>query len=252
MDWLFPFPENISTFGSRIDGLFAAIVVITGVVFVLVEVALLVFIIRYRHRPGRKALHYHGNTKLEVTWTSLTALIVLVLAIVSRPLWLDIKDPDRFPEPGIELEIAAKQFEWNVTYPGADGQIGTDDDFVRRNQLHVPAGVPVRFTLTSDDVIHSFYVPQLRLKQDAVPGMTIPAWFEATTPGEYQIACAELCGLGHYRMRASVTVHSPADFEAWNQQEIAAAAAASDRTLAVVPPSPARAAATGAATTANE
>lgn len=226
MDWLFPHPENISTFGASIDSLFMAVVVITGVVFVLVEVALLVFIIKYRHREGRKAFYYHGNRKLEITWTSLTAVTVLVLAIVSRPLWLDIKDPARFPEPGLELLVEAKQFEWNVTYPGADGIIGTDDDFVRRNQLHVPTGVPVRFTLMSEDVIHSFYVPQLRLKQDAVPGMHIPVWFEATTPGSYEIGCAELCGLGHYRMRASVTVHDATSFDSWNQQQIAATAAA--------------------------
>jgi cytochrome c oxidase subunit 2 len=232
MDWLFPFPDNISTFGQRIDTLFWAIVVITGIVFVGVEAALLYFIIKYRHREGRKALHYHGNKKLEITWTAATALTVLILAIVSRPLWLDIKDPDRFPPAGLELQVTAKQFEWNITYPGADGAIGTADDFVKRNQLHVPAGVPVRFALASEDVIHSFWVPQLRLKQDAVPGMRIPVWFEATTPGDYQIGCAELCGLGHYRMRASVTVHTAADFATWNQAEIAAANAASGRALA--------------------
>jgi cytochrome c oxidase subunit 2 len=226
MDRLFPFPENISTFGARIDTLFTAIVVITGVVFVLVEVALLVFVVKYRHREGRKALFHHGNKKLEILWTLATAVIVLILAIVSRPLWLDIKVPERFPPAGLELLVTAKQFEWNVTYPGADGRIGTDDDFVKRNQLHVPTGTPVRFTLMSEDVIHSFYVPQMRLKQDAVPGMRIPVWFEVMTPGNYEIGCAELCGLGHYRMRASVTVHDPADFATWQQQEIAAAAAA--------------------------
>ncbi len=226
MDWLFPMPENVSTFGERIDSLFWAIVWITGVVFVAVEVALLVFIVKYRHREGHKALHYHGNKKLEIFWTCATAVTVLTLAIVSRPLWLDVKDPRRFPTPGLELMITAKQFEWNVTYPGADGRIGTGDDFVKRNQLHVPVGVPVQFALASEDVIHSFYVPQLRLKQDAVPGMRIPVWFEATTPGEYVIGCAELCGLGHYRMRASVTVHTAADFAAWNQAQIAAATTA--------------------------
>lgn len=232
MDWLFPFPENISTFGSRIDALFTAIVVITGLVFVLVEVALVVFIVKYRHREGRKALYHHGNKKLEIFWTAGTAVTVIALAIVSRGLWLDIKDPDRFPAPGLELRVVAKQFEWNVTYPGADGRLGTGDDFERRNQLHVPANVPVHIMLGSEDVIHSFFVPQLRLKQDAVPGMQIPVWFEATTPGNYEIGCAELCGLGHYRMRASVTVHSDADFQTWTQQQIAAAATGAAATVA--------------------
>jgi cytochrome c oxidase subunit 2 len=236
MGELFPFPENISTFGGRIDTLFAVIVVITGVVFVVVEAALLYFVVKYRHREGRKAYFYHGNKKLEIFWTSATAVIVLALAIASRPLWLDIKHPDRFPAPGLELIVTAKQFEWNVTYPGADGRIGTADDFVKRNQLHVPAGVPVRFTLASEDVIHSFWLPQLRLKQDAVPGMHIPVWFEATTPGTYEMGCAELCGLAHYRMRASVTVHSAADFATWQQNEIAAAAGGAAAPLAAAPP----------------
>jgi cytochrome c oxidase subunit 2 len=243
MDRFFPFPENIASFGGRIDALFTAVVVITGVVFVLVEVALLVFVVKYRHREGQKALYHHGNKKLEIAWTSATALIVLILAGVSRGLWLDIKHPDRFPQPGLELQVVAKQFEWNVTYPGADGRIGTPDDFVKRNQLHVPTGVPVRFNLSSEDVIHSFWVPQLRLKQDAVPGMQIPVWFEATTPGDYEIGCAELCGLGHYRMRAAVTVHSPADFATWQQQEIAAASAARQSLAAAAP---------GGAATANQ
>ena len=224
MDWLFPFPENISTFGGGIDALFLAVTIITGIVFVGVELALLYFIVKYRHREGRKASYLHGNKTLEIFWTSATAVIVIILALVSRSIWLDIKDPDRFPPAGLELIVTAKQFEWNVTYPGADGQIRTADDFVVRNQLHVPVNVPVRFTLNSEDVIHSFYVPELRLKQDAVPGMNIPVWFEATQTGEWTLGCAELCGLQHYRMRASFFVHTPEEFAAWQASRATPAA----------------------------
>lgn len=219
-------PEAFSTFAGRIDSLFMLILVITGIVFVLVEVALVAFVIRWRHREGRKADFVHGNNRLEIGWTAATAVIVLGLAFLSRGLWLELKHPDHFPEPGLEVGVHASQFEWNVTYPGQDGAIGTADDFVRRNQLHVPAGVPVRVVLTAEDVIHSFFLPEFRVKQDAVPGMRIPTWFEATTPGTYSIGCAELCGLGHYRMRGTLTVHTTESFGEWQQTQLALEAGA--------------------------
>ena len=116
------------------------------------------------------------------------------------------------------IEIHAKQFEWNVTYPGADGKIGTADDFTVRGQLHVPVNRPTVATLTSEDAIHSFFVPAFRIKQDAVPGMHIRVWFQPTKTGEYELGCAELCGLGHYRMRAVVTVHTQEDYDRWVAQ----------------------------------
>jgi cytochrome c oxidase subunit 2 len=226
MDGFWRLPQNIATFGGDIDRMFIIIAWITGIVFVAVEALLLFYLIKYRGKPGRKAVFTHGNSRLEIIWTTATALIVVVIGIMSRGLWLDIKDPRRFPEPGLELRITAKQFEWNVTYPGADGQLDTADDFVKRNQLHVPVNVPVKVDLESEDVIHSFYLPELRLKQDAVPGMTIEAWFEATEPGAYTVGCAELCGLGHYRMRGSMTVYAGTEWDTWYQQEIQAVAAA--------------------------
>jgi len=223
MDRFWRLPQNISTYGGEIDSMFHGIAWLTIIVFFAVEILLVYFLFRYRGKPGRKAVYTHGNNRMEVIWTTATALIVVVLGVISRGLWLDVKDPTRFPPPGLELIITAKQFEWNVTYPGADNQIGTGDDYTLRNQLHVPVDTNVRFTLHAEDVIHSFYVPQLRLKQDAVPGMSIPAWFEATVPGEYTIGCAELCGVGHYSMDASMTVHTQAEWAQWNAQQIGAA-----------------------------
>jgi cytochrome c oxidase subunit 2 len=123
------------------------------------------------------------------------------------------------------LGFVGKQFEWNATYPGADGQLGTGDDFSTRNQLHVPVDQPVVVRLGTEDVIHSFFVPSLRVKQDALPGKTINVWFEAMVPGRFEIACAELCGLGHYRMRAFITVHTADEYARWVQEQTAAAAA---------------------------
>jgi cytochrome c oxidase subunit II len=229
--WL---PEAASSFAGRIDSLFMLILVITGIVFVLVEITLIGFVIKYRRRPERTATYTHGHRNLEYVWTGATAVVVLLLAVLSRGLWLDLKDPQRFPEPGFEVHIAAKQFEWNVTYAGPDGRFGTDDDFIVRNQLHIPVGVTVHVHLTAEDVIHSFFLPEFRVKQDAVPGMQIPTWFEATRTGEFPIGCAELCGLGHYRMRGTLFVHDAAGFEQWQAEQVAAARPATPVQTALV------------------
>ena len=215
MDW--GFPENVSTFGDKIDGTYGAIFYATALAFVIVQGALLVFVIRYRHRPGRRADPIHGNTRVEIVWTVVPALGVAFLAATSLNVWLDIKSEERMPRDAVPLAVHAKQFEWNVTYPGADGRLGTGDDFQKRNQLHLPVGRPIRVTLTAEEVIHSFFLPHVRVKQDAVPGMAIPVWFEAIRTGDYVLGCAELCGLGHYRMRGAVTVHDAADFDAWQR-----------------------------------
>jgi cytochrome c oxidase subunit II len=221
MDW--GFPESVSTFGDRIDATYVAIFYATALMFVIVQGLLIYCIIRYRHREGRKAIPIHGNTRLEVVWTVVPFIGVMLLAYLSAAVWFDIKHPDRIPTDAYEVAIEASQFEWTVTNPGPDGVLGTADDFVTRNQLHVEVNRPVLVRLTAEDVIHSFFLPHFRLKQDAVPGMEILVWFEGTTTGEFPLACAELCGIGHYRMRGSVTVHEPAQFEEWQATEIAAA-----------------------------
>lgn len=217
MDWL---PTAASTYAADIDRLFYVILVVTGIVFVGVEVTLLYFLLKYRHRSDRRAEYIRGSKRAEVIWTVLPALFIVGLAAASQSVWPRIKDPDRFPRGALELGVQASQFEWNVSYPGSDGQLGTDDDFTTRNQLHIPVGKPVVVHLTSADVIHSFFIPSFRIKQDAVPGMEgIRVWFEATETGEFELACAELCGLGHYRMRASVIVHPQDEYESWMAQQ---------------------------------
>lgn len=214
MPWL---PESVSTFGGDMDRIFYVILWITGIIFVLVEVTLLWFAFRYRHREGRKAEHIHGNWKIEVVWTAVPFLIVMVLGAMSWGPWQRVKNTTNFATAPLELNVHASQFEWAVTYPGPDGRLDTEDDFQRRNQLHVPANRPVVVHLSSEDVIHSFFLPEFRVKQDVVPGMDLSAWFEATEPGEYTLACAELCGTGHTRMMGSVTVYTPEEFDAWHR-----------------------------------
>ena len=221
MSWILP--SSASTFAGDIDFLYYVILVITGIAFVVVEVGLVVFAIKYRARPGRKAQYIQGSTRAEIVWTTVPAVTLVIIGLMSGGVWNHIKGRNSVPPNAIPYGVHVKQFEWNFTYRGPDGLLGTGDDFTLRNQLHIPVNRPVELQLIAEDVIHSFFVPAFRVKQDAVPGMDIDVWFEATEVGEYEIACAELCGLGHYRMRARVIVHSAEDYQQWLSDRTAAA-----------------------------
>jgi cytochrome c oxidase subunit 2 len=208
--WL---PNNISTFGSRIDFLFTLIFWITLVTWILVMGAMVSFMFLYRAKPGEKASYIEGNPRLEIVWTTVTTVILIALALMSRSTWADIKEAG--PPGDVFYGVQAKQFNWEITYPGKDGKLGTADDVTVENDLHVPVNKVVRIALTSKDVIHSFFVPVMRLKQDAVPGREIPVWFEATEVGQYEIPCAELCGFGHSGMKGTLYVMSQADYDKW-------------------------------------
>ncbi len=229
-------PEQASTYAHEIDGMFHLIMWITGIIFVIVEALLFYFLWKYRHREGRRAHYTHGNNRLEVVWTIIPALICVLLALMSRGLWTKIKE--RMPQDALQVEITGEQFAWNFKYAGADGTIGTPDDVITLNQLHFPVGKPVVATLLSKDVIHSFYLPEFRVKQDAVPGLKTRIWFEGNRVGSWDIACAELCGLGHYRMKGQVTVDTTEDFQKWMEEQISAQEA--ERQQAAPPPAAAQ------------
>ena len=211
--WL---PENISTYGQGVDNLFSLIYWITVVVFVGVIGTLIVFLIKYRAREGRRAEYIEGNNTLEVVWTVVTAVIVFGLAMLSLPLWNEIKSKP--PPADVTVQVTGKQFNWDMLYPGPDGEFGSEDDLELENMLHVPVNKVVHIHLTSADAIHSFFVPELRLKQDALPKRSITAWFQATKPGTYEIPCAELCGFGHSGMLGYLTVHSEESYAEWVTQ----------------------------------
>jgi cytochrome c oxidase subunit II len=216
-DMLKYLPENISTYGGEIDSLFYLIYWITGAAFLLVAGTMIAFLFMYRHREGRRATYLHGNTAIEITWTIVTAVIFIVLAFMSKPLWGRIKQ--EVPPSNFQVRVTGKQFNWEIVYPGPDGKFDTADDLTLDNELHVPVNRVVHVFLTSKDVIHSFFLPQLRLKQDALPGRVIEAWFEATKAGTYEIPCAELCGFGHSGMLGHLTVHSGEDYEKWVKEQ---------------------------------
>ncbi len=214
--WL---PEAITTTAPIIDRLFYLVLWITGIVFVLVEGTLIVFLVRYRRRPGAHAAYIHGNHLVEVIWTVIPALILIFLTGRSQHVWSQVRGTP--PPADVEVEITAEQFVWNIRYAGPDGALNTPDDLLTINQLHMPVGQTVLIRLKSKDVIHSFFVPQFRMKLDAVPGITGRLWISATKTGHFEIACAELCGLGHYRMRGFLTIESPDAFRAWVTQTLA-------------------------------
>ena len=139
---------------------------------------------------------------------------------MSVSTWAKVKR--EVPPTDFEVSVAAKQFNWDVSYPGTDGKLGTEDDVKFDNDIHVPVNKVVRVHLTANDVIHSLFLPNLRFKQDTVPGRTILAWFEATKPGKYEMPCAELCGFGHSGMKGWLHVHTAEDYAKWAAENLAA------------------------------
>jgi cytochrome c oxidase subunit 2 len=148
----------------------------------------------------------------------------VVLTFLSAPAWSRIKMS--MPPSDLAIEVTAKQFNWQVLYPGADGTFGTADDKAFLDEIHVPVNKVVHVHLKSVDVIHSFFVPQFRMKQDAVPGREIKQWFEATKPGKYELPCAELCGFGHSGMKGWVYVHTAEEYTKWAAENLTASAPA--------------------------
>jgi cytochrome c oxidase subunit 2 len=221
-NWSWLMDESASTVGPQIDRLYYVILVITGIVFFATELTLLWFIFKYRHREGRKAEYIQGSTKAEIVWTTVPAIIVIAIALASGGLWDKIKDPDSVPANAMTVILTAKQFEWNLTYPGPDDELNTEDDFTVRNRLDIPLDRPTKLEMYSEDVIHSFYIPDFRLKQDVVPGMELMMWFQPTRTGEFPIGCAELCGIGHTRMRGTLTVHTPSEYQTWMNEQLQA------------------------------
>jgi cytochrome c oxidase subunit 2 len=214
------FPEQISAVAKQIDDLFWFTSAFTLAAAVLVFVILGYFAVRYYHKFHPIPFYTHGNSKGALILTGVLALTVF-LALDVNFAWQDHKvwvsmfgTPPTLAE-SLPIEIMPEQFAWNIRYAGPDGLFSTADDIVTINELHVPVNKPVLVQLASKDVIHSFFLPNLRIKQDAIPGMVTALYFTTERTGHFNIACAQHCGLGHYRMKGDFVVDSPAEFEAW-------------------------------------
>ena len=233
-------PINISAHGAQIDRLIYVIHIFMVLLFMGWFTFLLMALNRFRERPGHKATykmnHFKAPTYLEV---GVAVAEIILLVGFSFPIIHQVKNVFPNPEKALHVRIVAEQFAWNIHYPGADvifgktdihlidpgNPVGLDpndpagkDDLVTINQLHIPVNRPVIVRLSSKDVIHSFFLPVMRVKQDVIPGQVIPIWFEAAKTGNFEIACAQLCGLGHYRMRGFFTVETEPEFQNWLNQ----------------------------------
>lgn len=225
--WL---PENVNDHGGVIDKLFMFILYLTGIIFVGTGICLFWFLWKYDGAHNREPVKYsHGSHTLEVIWSIIPAATLLFIAIYQMNAWADHKLRRPLASPGPDgivgtdddvpqaaiVEITARQFEWRIRYAGKDGIIGTPDDIQGVNDLHLPVNEDVVIQLKSMDVLHSFFLPNLRVKQDAVPGMKQFVWFRGNKADVYDIVCAELCGWGHYKMRGKLTLQPRAEFDAW-------------------------------------
>lgn len=233
----FPMPELISQYGG-IDSQFGRTMFVVGVAFFLSHAALGWYIFKYGR--NQKVTYSHGNTKVEIFFTVITAVVFIVTAFLGQKVWADLH-LTQSPANAVVIEVTGQQFGWNFRYPGPDNtfgktdpklindqdnQVGIDpndpagkDDFVKVGKIVVPKDTPVKLILRSKDVTHNFFVPNLRIKQDTVPGLQVPIHFVANKVGEYEVACSELCGLGHYKMVAKFTVVEKANFETFLQKK---------------------------------
>lgn len=224
-------PQEISTFGQDIDALFNLIAFMVLVFYVLTMGLLCYFVFKYSAPREDKGVFSHGNHKLEMTWTAIPAGLLVLIAFSQMGTWKSIKYPSATEGKPVFAEIYASQFDWRYRYAGPDERFGTADDFDTAWELVVPADRDLVFNLRSHDVLHSFFVPMLRVKQDAVPGMTIPIWFnvdgdewkeafEGQVDKTFDIICAELCGWGHYKMSGRVRVLTEEKYKEWEAEQV--------------------------------
>ena len=225
-DWGLWFPPIVSSYGGSIDRLFYVILWMVTVTFVGTEALLVWFVFRYSKKDPTRSVFTHGNHTLEMVWTAIPAVLLVIVAISQMEAWTTVKM--NFPADGPYttekplMEVYASQFDWRVRYPDPQGNFQGADVIEVPYDITVPEDTKVVFRLKSRDVLHSFFVPTFRLKQDAVPGMDIPVWFEATESGSYDLICAELCGWGHYKMAGKIHVLPRDEFDTWLAQKRAA------------------------------
>jgi cytochrome c oxidase subunit II len=221
--WL---PADYSVHGRSIDDLFNIILVLTGVIFVGTGVFLAFEMWKFGKEDSR-AVYYHGNHLLELSLAVFPAIILIFLSFYQLEAWEDqrMRRPQRLVDGTKQqvpplIRVTGRQFAWDFQYAGADEIFGTSDDVLTNTVMAVPIESDVVIQLESSDVLHSFFIPSLRIKQDIVPGMAQFVWFRATQPANIDLVCTELCGWGHYKMRGQVRLMAQADYDQWYQSEL--------------------------------
>lgn len=205
------FPERASSIAGQTDSLFGFVLAVTLFFGLLVGGLMLYFGVRYRRRhEDEQPVQIEGNTALEIAWTLIPLVLAMVIFFWGAKLFLEII---RRPNDATPIYVVGKQWMWKIQYPDGRSEI---------NELHVPTGQKFRLIMTSEDVIHSLFIPAFRMKMDVVPGRYSSFWFEAIKPGRYRLFCAQYCGTQHSGMTGWVTVMSPADYAEWLNGQIAA------------------------------
>ena len=238
--WL---PKGASTFAAEIDATLYIVHILMAIMFVVWGIYFIMFLVQFRSGKGRKV--EHGGYPRGIIPISMIVFIAVFDAYMlygyDIPFWDHLKKDFPDASKSTVVRVVAQQFVWNVHYPGQDGKFGRSrpelvdekinpigldfddpaakDDITTVGQLHIPVEKPVIVHLTSKDVIHSFSLPVMRVKQDVIPGMTIPVWFIPTRTGDWQIACAQLCGNSHFKMKGIFKVQNLEDFTAWMQMK---------------------------------
>ena len=215
IDW---FPTQGSTQAEQIDTLYDVLLIVSVPIFVLVMTVAIYCVFAFRAKPGDKGdgAHIHGNTKLEIIWVTIPFIIVSTLAVYG---WIVLDDIEAKKQNELVVNVTGQQFTWSFEYPS---------EKVKSNELVLPVDRPVHFEINAKDVIHSFWVPAFRMKQDAVPGIETQTRVTPDGEGTYPLVCAELCGIGHATMRQQVRVVPVAEWEAWIKDEQAGGAAPED------------------------
>jgi len=198
------FPEQASTLAAQVDYLYFFLIAVSLFFSVLIFFLIYIFAVKYRRKSEDEVPEQiPGLIKLETLWSIIPFLLCMVVFVWGATLYFDMYSP---PKNALEYYVVGKQWMWHIQHPTGQREI---------NELHVPTGQPIKLTMATEDVIHSFYIPAFRVKRDVVPGRYTTLWFEATKPGEYHLFCAEYCGTKHSQMVGRVVVMEPADYQNW-------------------------------------
>lgn len=207
--WL---PPAVNVTAADVDWLFFVILGLSVFCFVAITAVVVLFTWKYRHRKGHKSVPSSShNDAMEVTWTVIPSIICVFLFVWGWQGFLDLNTP---PKHAMEIGVVGQKWNWSFNYPGS-----ATEDAVTSAELHVPVGKPVRLMMRSDDVLHSFYIPAFRIKNDVIPMRYTKLWFEATEPGTYRVYCAEYCGQAHSDMKTKVVVHETGGYEKWLKEQ---------------------------------
>ena len=218
---------SLSTYSGDIDRLVILVTVLVGVWFIAAQIMFFWLLWRFRKRDGVKSQYITGKEPHLKRWINIPHTLILlcdvVIIIGAVRVWVEVKQT--LPPADDTIRVVGQQWTWTFQHSGVDGVLDTADDVWTSDTLHVTVGKTYHFLLEAKDVVHSFFVPVFRLKQDAIPGRTITGWFRATNTGSYDITCAQMCGIGHGIMGARIVIENPEQHAAWVQQHSAVAVA---------------------------